>query len=292
MEKILKKNGKIILLGNEAIVRGALESGVGLASTYPGTPSSEIGDTFARIAKKVGIYFEYSANEKVALETAAGAAFSGVKSIVSMKHFGVNVAADSLLPVAYIGGSPLVVVSADDPSCWSSAQSEQDNRYYARLAHIPCIEPSNSQEAKDLTKLAFKISEKYEIPVLLRTTTRVSHTKGVVKLDKLPKRKTKGRFIKDMKKFNNLPPHTMEMHEKILEKIEKIRKLSEKTKFNFIVNENTRSNIGIIVSGVSYNYVIDALDELNIKLPILKIGLSYPLPTQKIKKFIRRKNLF
>jgi len=289
MEKILKKNGKIILLGNEAIVRGALESGVGLASTYPGTPSSEIGDTFARIARKAGIYFEYSVNEKVALEVAAGAAFSGVKSIVSMKHFGVNVAADSFMPIAYVGGSPLVIVSADDPSCWSSAQSEQDNRYYARLAHIPCIEPSDSQEAKELTKLAFKISEKYEIPVLLRTTTRVNHTKGIVKLDNLPKRKTKGKFVKDMKKFNNLPPHTMEMHEKILGKIENIRKLSEKTKFNFIVNGNMRSKIGIIVSGVSYNYVIDALDELNIKLPILKIGLSFPLPTEKTKKFIKNK---
>jgi len=287
--EILKKKGKILLLGNEAIVRGALESGVGLASTYPGTPSSEIGDTFSEIAKKAGIYFEYSANEKVALEVAAGAAFSGIKSIVSMKHFGLNVAADSLMPVAYVGGSPLVVVSADDPSCWSSAQSEQDNRYYARLAHIPYVEPSNPEEAKELTKFAFKISEKYEIPVLLRTTTRVSHTRGIVKLDKLPKRKTKGKFIKDMKKFNNLPPHTMEMHEKILEKIEKIRKLSEKTKFNFILNKNVRSKIGIIVSGVSYNYVIDSLDQLNLKLPVLKIGLTYPLPTEKIKRFIRNK---
>lgn len=288
-EKILDKSGKIILLGNEAIARGALEAGVGLAATYPGTPSSEIGDTFAKIAKKVGIYFEYSTNEKIALEVAIGAAFSGVKSIVSMKHFGLNVAADSLMPVAYIGGSPIVVVSADDPNCWSSAQSEQDNRYYSRLAHIPCIEPSDADECKKFTKLAFKISEKYEIPVLLRTTTRVNHTRGVVKLGKLPKIKSKGKFVKDMKKFNNLPPHTMKLHKEILEKIEKIRNLSEKTKFNFVVNAKAKSSLGIIVSGVSYNYVMDALYALNLKIPVLKIGLTYPLPTEKIKKFIKRK---
>ncbi|RLG68198.1 MAG: indolepyruvate ferredoxin oxidoreductase subunit alpha, partial [Methanobacteriota archaeon] len=276
------------MLSNEAIVRGALEAGVGFASTYPGTPASEIGDTFARISKDAGIYFEYSANEKVALEAAAGAAFCGVRSIVSMKHFGLNVAADSFMPIAYVGTNPMVIVSADDPNCWSSAQSEQDNRFYARLAHVPMLEPSDPQEAKDFTKLAFDISEKFEIPVLLRETTRVSHTRGVVKLGRIVKGKTRGEFIKDLKRFNNLPPHTMEMHERILKKIEKIRKVSEKTKLNFFLNKGKRSDFGIIVSGVSFNYVMDALNDLDVKLPILKLGLTYPLPRRKIGGFIKK----
>ena len=289
VEKILldKPREKIILLGNEAVVRGALEAGVGFASTYPGTPASEIGDTFARIAKEAGIYFEYSANEKVAMEAAAGAAFSGVKSIVSMKHFGVNVAADSFLPLAYVGASPMVIVSGDDPNCWSSAQSEQDNRYYARFAHVPMLEPSDSQETKEFTKLAFDLSAKFEIPVLLRLTTRVDHMRGVVTLGKLVKGKVKGRFVKNREKFYNLAPEIMKMHERLLEKIEKIRKVSEKTKINFILNKNAKKRIGIITSGVSFNYVVDALDEMKLKLPVLKLSLTYPLPEEKIKNFIK-----
>jgi indolepyruvate ferredoxin oxidoreductase alpha subunit len=291
MTKNLLSNGKgkIILMGNEAIVRGALESGVGFASTYPGTPSSEIGDTFSEIARDAGIYFEYSTNEKVALEAAMGACFSGVRSIVSMKHFGVNVAADSLMPLAFVGtDTGMVVVVADDPSCWSSAQSEQDTRYYARLGHIPMLEPSDPQECKDFVKMAFKLSEKFKIPFFVRTTTRVSHGRGIVRLGNLEKGKTKGFFKKDLEKFNNLPPHTMEMHERILEKIEKIRKISEKDKVNFIVNPRTRSKVGIIVSGVSFGYVMDAMDDLDFKMPVLKLGLTYPLPEKKIKKFIKK----
>ena len=292
MEKILLSNGKvkkIILMGNEAIVRGALESGVGFASTYPGTPSSEIGDTFARIAKKAGIYFEYSTNEKVALEVAAGAAFSGVRSMASMKQYGVNVAADSLLPVTYIGpNAGMVVAVADDPGCWSSAQSEQDTRYYSRMGHIPMLEPSDPQECKDFVKLAFKLSEKFKIPVFVRTTTRVSHGRGVVKLNKIVKGKTKGFFKKDLKKYNNIPPNTMRLHEELLEKIKNIRKISEKTKINFLVNSGVKSKLGIITSGVSFTYVMDALKDLKIKVPILKLSLTYPLPEKKIKNFIKR----
>ena len=280
---------KVLLMGNEAIVRGALEAGIGFASTYPGTPSSEIGDTFAKIAKLVGIHFEYSTNEKVALEAAAGACFAGVRSIVSMKQFGLNVASDSFMPVAYVGSNAgMVVVVADDPGCWSSAQSEQDTRYYARLAHVPCLEPSDPQECKDFTKLAFQISERFKIPVLIRTTTRVSHGRGVVKLGRLKVGKPKGFFKRNLKKFNNLPPHTMRMHEEILKKIERIREISEKSKINFIVNKNVKSKFGIIVSGVSYNYVMDALMDLNIKIPVLKLSLTYPLPRKKIANFIKK----
>lgn len=286
---VLSKKKKVILLGNEAIVRGALEAGVNFASTYPGTPASEIGDTFSRIAKKLGIYFEYSVNEKVALEAAAGAAFSGLRSIVSFKHFGLNVASDSFMPIAYVGTKAgLVIVCADDPNCWSSAQSEQDTRFYSLLAHIPMLEPSDAQECKDFTKFAFKLSEKFEIPVLIRLTTRVSHSRGIVKLGKIVRRDVKGKFIKDLERFNNLPPHTMEMHERILKKIEEIRKISEKTKLNFFVNKNVKSEFGIIVSGVSFNYVMEALSDLRIKIPVLKLGLTYPLPTKKIGSFIKK----
>jgi indolepyruvate ferredoxin oxidoreductase alpha subunit len=287
--EILLPKGKIILLGNEAIVRGALEAGVKFASTYPGTPASEIGDTFSKIAKEAKIYFEYSTNEKVALEAAAGAAFSGLRSIVSFKHFGLNVAADSFMPIAYVGTKAgLVIVSADDPNCWSSAQSEQDSRFYSLLAHVPMLEPTNAQECKDFTKFAFDLSEKFDLPVLIRLTTRVSHSRGIVKLGKIIKKKVKPKFVKDLEKFNNLPPHTMEMHERILEKIRKIRKISEKTKINFFVNKNVKSKFGIIVSGVSFNYVIEALNDLDLKIPVLKLGLTQPLPQQKIGNFIKK----
>ena len=180
---------KVILLGNEAIARGAVEAGVDFVTTYPGTPASEIGDTFSRIARIAGIYFEYSTNEKVALEAAAGACFSGLKSLVAFKHFGMNVASDSLMPIAYVGAKGLVIVNADDPGCHSSAQSEQDNRYYARLAHIPLLEPSNPQECKEMVKFAFKLSEMFELPVMIRLTTRVAHQRGIVELGEIKREK-------------------------------------------------------------------------------------------------------
>lgn len=285
--KILSNEKEVILLGNEAIVRGALESGIGFASTYPGTPASEIGDTFSEIAKEAGIYFEYSTNEKVALEAAGGAALCGVRSLVSFKHFGLNVASDSLMPLAYVGASPFVIVVADDPNCWSSAQSEQDSRWYAKLAHIPMLEPSDPQECKDFTKLAFQISEKFKIPVLIRTTTRVSHARGIVKLGKIKKSKIKGKFVKNPGRFFNLLPNILRMHEDLLKKMEKIQKFNEKLKINFVVNKNSKSDFGIIVSGVSFNYVVEALDDLKIKAPVLKLSLTHPLPEEKIKNFIK-----
>ncbi len=288
MQLLSKEVGKkIILLGNEAIVRGALESGVGFASTYPGTPASEIGDTFSAVAKAAGIYFEYSTNEKVALEAAAAAAICGVRSLVSFKHFGLNVATDSLFPLAYIGvNAGMVVVVADDPSGWSSAQSEQDSRLYARIAHLPMLEPSEPAECKEFVKLAFDLSERFKIPVLIRETTRVSHVRGLVKLGRLVKGKTAGKFVKDAKRYTNMPPYILEVKERLLEKIEKIRAIGERSKINFIVNG--KGKLGVITSGVSFNYVLDAMDMLKKQLPVLKIGMSYPLPENKIKKFISK----
>lgn len=169
------KDGQVLfLLGNEAIARGAIESGLSTAATYPGTPSSEVGDFFYAVYKKAGMHFEYSVNEKVALEVAFASASLGLRSMVFMKHVGMNVASDALMSIAYtgtIGG--LVVMTADDPSMHSS-QNEQDNRHYAELSHLPLIEPSTPQEAKDFISEAFEISEKYMTPVIFRTTDRKS----------------------------------------------------------------------------------------------------------------------
>jgi len=279
---------KVILLGNDAIVRGALEAGVGFSSTYPGTPASEIGDTFSEIAKEAGIYFEYSVNEKVAFEAAAGAALSGVRSLVSFKHFGLNVASDSIFPLAYLGvKAGMVIVFADDPSCWSSSQSEQDSRYYSRLAHLPMLEPSDAQECKEFTKIAFEISEKSGIPIFVRLTTRTSHERGIVKLGKITKGKTEGHFLKGMK-YRNFTPYLIKTHEEIHTKIEEIRKAFSNSSLNFIVNPGVKSDLGIITSGVSYAYVSEALRDLKIKLPVLKLGMTYPLPEETVKKFLKK----
>jgi len=282
---------KEIMLGNEAIVRGALEAGVNFVSTYPGTPASEIGNVFSKIAKDYGIYFEFSTNEKVALEAAIGASFSGLKCLVAMKHFGLNVASDALMPFCYTGTKgPVVIVVADDPSCWSSGQSEQNSRGYAYLAHIPMLEPSDAQEAKDFTKLAFKVSEKFRIPVILRTTTRVAHQRMPVKVNKIPNPKSqipKGKFVKDVKRFVTMPPRVLEMKEELLEKIEKIKNFAEKSSINKIYQGKSLKNFGIITSGVSYLYVREALRELKLDLPVLKLGFFYPLAQRKIKNFIK-----
>ncbi len=296
MEELLSnKPGKVILLGNEAIVRGALESGVNFVSTYPGTPASEIGNTFFRIAAKAGVYFEFSTNEKVALEAGIGASFSGLKTLVAMKNFGLNVCLDALIPFVYTGvKGPTVIIVADDPSCHSSAQSEENSRPVAFIAHIPILEPSDPQECKDFTKLAFQISERYKIPVIIRTTTRVAHQKMPVIFGKLkiPNSKfLKGEFVKDVKRFVTLPPRVLEMKKELLEKIEEIKEFSEKSKINQVIL-NTKykiqnTKIGIITSGVSHLYVMEALKELNLELPVLKLGFFYPLPEEKIKNFIK-----
>ena len=284
-----KSNKKIILLGNEAIVRGALESGVQFVSTYPGTPASEIGNTFFKIAEKAGVYFEFSTNEKVALEAGIGASFSGLKTLVAMKNFGLNVALDALLPFVYTGtkGATVIIV-ADDPSCHSSAQSEENSRGVAFLAHIPILEPSDPQECKDFVKLGFQISEKYNIPVIVRTTTRVAHQKMPVVLGATKNTKSKiqkGKFVKDPKRFITLPPRVLEMKKELLDKIEKIRNLSEKDTLRINLNSQKTA---IITSGISYLYVMEALNELNLNLPVLKLNFFYPLPEKRIKDFIKK----
>jgi len=292
-EITLNKPGKkIILLGNEASIRGALESGVQFVSTYPGTPASEIGNIFFKIAQGLGIYFEFSTNEKVALEGAIGASFSGLKSLVAMKSFGLNVCSDSLLPFLYTGSKgATVILMGDDPSCWSSAQSEQNSRAYAYLAHLPTIEPADPAECLEFTRQAFRISEKFKTPVLVRFTTRVAHQRMPVKLGKMERvLPPVGNFVKDPKRFVTMPPRVLEMKRELLEKIKKVKDFSEKSPLNQVYFANSKSRIGIITSGVAHLYAMEALRELGLTLPVLKIGFFYPLPEERVRKFISKLN--
>lgn len=286
MIKILdaREGDELFLLGNEAAARAAIESGVAVASTYPGTPSSEIGDVLSRIASKVGLYFEFSTNEKVAVEVAAAAAASGVRSFTFMKHVGLNVASDSLMSIAYTGvEAGMVILSADDPSMFSS-QNEQDNRHYARFANIPLLEPSNPQEILDFTKYAFSLSEKFKLPVLVRTTTRVSHMRSRVKVGKIKKMRKKGQFKKDPNRFVLVPSTARTMHKELIKKIDKISKIVNKSQYNQI--HHTDGRCGIITSGGAFNYTHDLINEKELPIPILKLGFTYPFPDRIVSRFL------
>jgi len=290
MDKVLsaEPGSKVLLLGNEAIVRGALEAGISVATTYPGTPASEIGDTFARIAKDAGIYFEYSTNEKVATEMAIGAATSGVRAIVSMKHVGVNVAADPLMTFAYTGTrGGFVLVTADDPSCHSS-QNEQDNRYYSLFGGFPMFEPSSPQECYEMTKKAFEVSEALGQPVILRTTTRVSHVRGPVEVGAITKGPAIGLFEKDPTRFVTVPAVARVRHLVLLENLKKAQAMAEESEFNEVVQvEGGSSKWGAITSSVAATYVLDAARDLSQPLDVLKLGFSNPLPINKVTDFLR-----
>ena len=287
MHKLLteKPGEKMLLLGNEAIARGAIEAGVAFASTYPGTPSSEISLNFFQMAQESDLYFEYSTNEKIAMEVSAAAANSGVRSMCVMKHVGVNVAADALMTLAYVGvKGGMVILSADDPFMFSS-QNEQDNRYYAKLSGLPLIEPSSVEEAKELIPYAFDLSEKLQEPVLFRTTTRINHSTGVVTLGKIRKPVTTGNFKKDPLNMVVVPAVARNLHVKLLKNWDAARELAENSEHNFITGSG---DMGIICNGVSYNYVSDAVKDLDIldKVRVLRMGFSHPLPPKLIKGFL------
>ena len=280
-----KEGEKLFLLGNEAAVRGALEGGVSVVSTYPGTPSSEIGNVFYKIAREAGVYFEFSSNEKVALEVSVAAAAAGLRSFVFMKHVGLNVAADSFMSAVYTGvRGGMIVLSADDPSMYSS-QNEQDNRIMARLAGIPLLEPSNPQEVKDLMKFGFDLSEQFKIPVLMRTTTRISHMRGVVNLGTVIQGKEKGYFKKDPSQFIVTPAYAVKMRKELIKKLNQIEEKTENSPLNKIIDKGGRE-IGIITSGSAFNYVMDVVSENNLKVKILKLTFSYPFPEKLVLDFI------
>ncbi len=287
MHKLLtdQPGHRMLMLGNEAIARGALEAGVAFASTYPGTPSSEISLNLFQIAHQTDLYFEYSTNEKVALEVAGAAANTGVRAMCMMKHVGVNVAADALMTLAYVGArAGLVIVSADDPYMFSS-QNEQDNRYFGKLAGLPVLEPSSVPEAKEMVPYAFELSEELNEPVILRTTTRINHSTAVVALGNLTTPQPAGHFEKAPLSFVTVPAVSRKLHVRLLENLARAEALANTSPYNFEEGDGTW---GIICNGVSYTYVADAVRDLGIEnqTRILRIGFSHPLPQARVKDFL------
>jgi len=266
---------KELLSGNEAIARGAFEGGVKVAAGYPGTPSSEILENVVLYEE---IYAQWSPNEKVALEVGIGASLGGARTLVTMKHVGLNVAADPLFTLSYTGvNAGLVVVSCDDPNLYSS-QNEQDNRHYARAAKIPMLEPSDSQEAKDFVILGLEISEEFDTPVLLRPTTRISHSKSMVTI--IDERKEVSfSYEKDPQKYVMVPGYARMRHMFVEERLANLKRYSEKTPLNKV--ERKSGELGIIASGVSYQYAKEVFPDAS----FLKLGMSYPLPEGKILSF-------
>ncbi|WP_300461619.1 indolepyruvate ferredoxin oxidoreductase subunit alpha [Desulfobacula sp.] len=287
MHKLLndQPGEKIMLLGNEAIARGAIEGGVAFSTTYPGTPSSEISLNLFQMSQESDLYFEYSTNEKVALEVAAAAANSGLRTFCMMKHVGLNVAADPLMTLAYVGVTAgMVILTADDPAMFSS-QNEQDNRYYAKFGNLPMLEPSTVAEAKEMAKYAFELSERLLQPVLLRTTTRINHSNAYVTFGDITPRKTKGKFIREPSRCVTVPAVSRQLHVKVLEKMAAAKTISETSDFNRIQGSG---KFGIIANGVSYPYAQDAIKDLGIEdqAKLLSVGFSNPLPEQQIKAFL------
>jgi indolepyruvate ferredoxin oxidoreductase alpha subunit len=275
-----------LLTGNEAIARAAYEAGVKVATAYPGTPSTEILENISRYKS---IYCQWSVNEKVAMEVASGASIAGARTLVAMKHVGLNVAADPFMTLSYTGvNGGLVIVSADDPYMHSS-QNEQDNRFYAKFAKVPMLEPSDSQEALDMLKAAFEISEQFDTPVLLRTTTRISHSRSLVKIGEkinLDERK----YVKDSKKYVMIPAYGRARHELLLERWARLSEFSESKDLNKVYlpgGKNTIAKIGIITSGVSYQYAREVFSNI----PILKLLITNPLPEKTIRGFAEGKHL-
>ena len=265
-----------LLSGNEAIARGAYEVGVKVASGYPGTPSTEIMET---VATYHDIYCEWAPNEKVAFETAAGAALTGARAMTTMKHVGLNVAADPLMTLAYLGVvGGMVVCVADDPGMYSS-QNEQDTRNYARFAKIPLLEPSDSQDALDFFKLAISISEEYRTPVILRTTTRVSHSRSIVKIGERQTPVPTPGFVKNPKQFVSVPAHTRGMRVRLEERLRALQTAAALSPANRL--EWRDRSLGIVAEGVAYQYAREVFPEAS----ILKIGWAYPFPDDLLRKF-------
>lgn len=266
---------KKIMLGNEAIARGAYEAGVKVSAAYPGTPSTEISEN---IVKYPEIYAEWSPNEKVAMEVAIGASISGVRAMASMKHVGVNVASDPLYTISYAGvNGGLVLVAADDPGLYSS-QNEQDSRCVARAAIVPVVEPSDSAEAKEFMKFAFEVSENYDTPVILRTTTRLSHSQGTVELCDRVEPEDKA-YERNQAKFVMMPGNAKGRHLYVEERMKKLA--ADSCDFSINRAEYRDTSIGFITSGIPYQYVREACPDAS----VLKLGMVHPLPRKLIEEF-------
>ena len=271
------QSGRALLSGDEAIARGAFEAGVLVACAYPGTPSTEILEALAECPQ---VHAQWAPNEKVALEVALGASLAGARALASMKHVGLNVASDPLVTASYVGvRGGLVVVSADDPGMFSS-QNEQDNRHYARLAKIPMLEPTDSQEARDFALAAFELSERFDTPVLLRITTRIAHSKSVVALGERTEHEPTG-FVSDQAKTVMVPANARRRHALVEQRMLELARWAEACPLNRI--EKGTSGVGVICSGVAYQYV----KEVRPRASVLKLGLTHPLPRNLIARFAR-----
>jgi indolepyruvate ferredoxin oxidoreductase, alpha subunit len=289
LRDVLSKEAKnAFMLCNEAIARGALEADVKIVAFYPGAPASEILDTFSDALGSYDYQMEIATNEKVALEVCAGAAFAGVRSLTAMKSVGANVASDTLFVLGYTGvRGGLVLVMADDPHAHSS-QSEEDGRFFGPNAYLPMLEPSTPQEAKDMVKKAFEISERHRVPVIIRTVTRVNHQSGIVRLDNISRSEFKKVKWKELKEeYTTLGEVARQKKLKMLERSAKLAEEFEKSEFN--LTQNSESDVGIATSSVSYLYVLEALKMLNLqnKVNILKLGTTYPIPKETVRTFIR-----
>jgi len=272
------------LLGNVAIAKGILEAGAGVVSGYPGTPSSEIVDFLAPLAKEHGIHVEWSVNEKVAMEVAIGASWTGTRSVVTMKHVGLNVAADPFMTLAYLGvGGGMVVISADDPYCHSS-QNEQDSRRYAAFARVPCLDPADPQEARDMILRAFSLSEKFGVPVMVRPTTRVSHARADVEVGSPAKRKENPSFEKKPARRVALPVHARPLHVELLDKQAGIEAALAEEPWNRF---EMKGKVGVIASGLAGLYAEEAIAELEAEVSLLRIG-TYPMPREMVGEFLER----
>ena len=289
-ELLINEPGRTtLLLGNEGLVRGALEAGLAYASCYPGTPSSEVPNTLFALKDKAGLYMEFAVNEKVAMEASGGAALAGLRSLTTMKHVGMNVASDPMMTFAYTGvRGALVIYNADDPAMHSS-QNEQDNRYFAKLSGIPMLEPATAQEMKDMTVFAFELSEKLQMPVMVRSTTRVAHSRGPVRYGEMRPVQRKSKFEKDPWSFVALPATTPAMHRRLLEKQAKAEAMADQSPFNSIDGQGA---LGIVCNGVSRSYCADAVRELGLadKVAVLNLGFSNPLPQSLIADFLKDKD--
>ncbi|MFI3172338.1 MAG: indolepyruvate ferredoxin oxidoreductase subunit alpha [Eubacteriales bacterium] len=272
-------SNKIIMLGNEAIARGAYEAGVKVSAAYPGTPSTEINENMVKY--KENIYCEWSPNEKVATEVAIGASISGVRSMAIMKHVGLNVAADPLFTASYMGvNGGLMLAVADDPGLYSS-QNEQDTRMVARAAQVPVIEPSTSQEAKDFVGIAMELSERFDRPFIMRTTTRLAHSQGLVELGERVEIEDKP-YERDMAKYVMMPNCAKNRHVIIEQKNKELAEYANELSINTVEIKDTK--IGVITSGIPYLYVKEALPEAS----VLKLGMVNPLPQKLIEEFAEK----
>ena len=286
VDVISEDKEKAFLFCNEAIVRGALEADVKVVAFYPGSPVSEILDTFYQISDKMDVKMEIATNEKVALEIVAGASMVGQRSLTAMKSVGLNVASDTFFSLGYTGvNKGCVLVFADDPYCHSS-QSEEDGRFFAEYGYFPMLEPTDPVEAKEMVKEAFEISEKFKTLVLIRTTTRINHQSTIVPLEPLNRTKfSPGGFRSYNRSYATVGSRARELKTELLKRRDELREEFETSKFNVIRGE--KSEVGIITSGVSYNYVLETVQKLKINPLILKLGTTNPLPENLVKSFIR-----